>query len=40
LLVFVPLAIWVTVVLRRRVPNPFLTLVGVAYGVIWRSSNA
>ena len=36
LLVFVPLAIWLIVVLRRRVPNPFLTLVviGVAYGVM------
>jgi len=36
LLVFVPLAIWVTVVLQRRVPNPFLTLVvvGLAYGVM------
>jgi hypothetical protein len=26
LLVFVPLAIWLIVVLRRRVPNPLLTL--------------
>lgn len=36
LLVFVPLAIWLVVVLWRRVPNPFLTLlvVGVAYGVL------
>jgi hypothetical protein len=36
LLVFVPLAIWLIVVLRRRVPNPFLTLVliGLAYGVM------
>ena len=36
LLVFVPLAIWLIVVLRRRVPNPFLilTAVGVAYGVM------
>jgi hypothetical protein len=35
LLVFVPLAIWMIVVLRR-VPNPFLalTVVGVAYGVM------
>ena len=35
LLVFVPLAIWLIVVLRR-VSNPFLTLVavGVAYGVM------
>ena len=36
LLVFVPLAIWVAVVLWQRVPNPFLTLVliGVTYGVM------
>jgi hypothetical protein len=36
LLVFVPQAIWLIVVLRRRVPNPFLALtaVGVAYGVM------
>src|SRR5215217_5269443 len=36
LLVFVPLALWLTVVLWRRVPNPFLTLVvtGFAYGVM------
>ena len=36
LLVFVPLAIWMIVVLRRRVPNPFLTLtvVGFAYAVM------
>ena len=36
LLVFVPLAIWVAVALRRRVPNPLLTLtvVGFAYGVM------
>src|SRR5688572_16226286 len=36
LLVFVPLVIWLTVVLRRRVPNPFLALtaVGLAYGVM------
>jgi len=36
LLVFVPLAIWLIVVLLRRVPNPFLalTVVGVAYGVM------
>ncbi len=36
LLVFVPLAVWLAVVLRRRVPNPFLALtaVGVAYGVM------
>jgi hypothetical protein len=36
LLVFVPLAIWLIVVLQRRVPNPFLalTVVGVAYGVM------
>jgi hypothetical protein len=36
LLVFVPLAIWLTVVLQQRVPNPFLTLVviGAAYGVM------
>ena len=36
LLVFVPLAVWVGVVLRRRAPNPLLTLtvVGLAYGVM------
>lgn len=36
LLVFVPLAVWVGVVLQRRVPNPLLTLtaVGLAYGVM------
>ena len=36
LLVFVPLALWVGVVLWRRVPNPFLalTVVGFAYGVM------
>lgn len=36
LLVLVPLAIWLIVVLRRWVPNPFLTLtvVGFAYGVM------
>jgi hypothetical protein len=36
LLVFVPLALWVGVVLRRRVPNPLLTLtvVGFAYAVM------
>jgi hypothetical protein len=36
LLVFVPLALWVGVVLRQRVPNPFQTLlvVGLAYGVM------
>ena len=36
LLVFVPLAIWVGVVLRRRVPNPLLTLtvVGLAYAAM------
>jgi hypothetical protein len=36
LLVFVPLAIWLVVVLQQRVPNPFLalTVVGVAYGVM------
>ncbi len=36
LLVFVPLAIWMIVVLLRQVPNPFLALtaVGVAYGVM------
>jgi hypothetical protein len=36
LLVFVPLAIWVAVALRRRVPNPLLTLtvVGFACGVM------
>jgi hypothetical protein len=36
LLVFVPLTMWLTVVLRWQVPNPLLTLVviGVAYGVM------
>ena len=36
LLVFVPLAIWTAVALRRRVPNPLLALtaVGFAYGVM------
>ncbi|HSL00342.1 MAG TPA: hypothetical protein VK869_08380 [Rubrobacteraceae bacterium] len=36
LLVFVPLAIWLVVVLQRQAPNPFLALtaVGVAYGVM------
>lgn len=36
LLVFVPLAIWVAVALRRRVPNPLLTLtaVGFAFAVM------
>ena len=36
LLVFVPVAVWVGVVLRRRVPNPFLALVvvGLAYGAM------
>ncbi len=36
LLVFVPLVIWLTVVLWQRVPHPFLTLtvIGVAYGVM------
>jgi hypothetical protein len=36
LLVFAPLAVWVAVALRSRVPNPFLTLlaVGAAYGVM------
>jgi hypothetical protein len=36
LLVLVPLAIWLVVVLRQRVPNPFLALVavGLAYGVM------
>ncbi|WP_248305381.1 hypothetical protein [Agromyces sp. H66] len=35
LLVFVPLVVWIAVVLWRRVPNPFLTLlvVGACYGV-------
>lgn len=34
--VFVPLALWLVVVLRRRVPNPFFALVviGVAYGAM------
>src|SRR5215203_3701420 len=36
LLVFVPLAIWLFVVLRRKVHNPFLALtaVGLTYGVM------
>jgi len=36
LLVIVPLVVWVGVALRRRVPNPLLTLtvVGLAYGVM------
>lgn len=36
LLVFVPLAIWLTVVLARRISDPFLTFVviGFAYGVL------
>jgi hypothetical protein len=36
LLVFVPLAIWLVVVLWRRVPNPFLALTAIAlvYGVM------
>ena len=36
LLVFVPPAVWLVIVLRRRVPNPFLALtaIGVAYGVM------
>jgi hypothetical protein len=36
LLVFVPPAIWIAVVLARRVPNPFPTLlaVGLCYGVL------
>ena len=36
LLVFVPLALWVVVVLGRRVPNPFLALlaVGFTYGLM------
>ena len=36
LFVFVPLVVWVVVVVRARVPNPFLTLlvVGALYGVV------
>ncbi|NRQ33065.1 hypothetical protein HII36_14620 [Nonomuraea sp. NN258] len=36
LLVFVPIAVWAAVVLWRRVPNPFLTLlaVGAVHGVL------
>jgi hypothetical protein len=36
LLVFAPLALWVGVVLQRRLPNPFLalTVVGFTYGVM------
>ncbi|MEV2276612.1 hypothetical protein AB0I72_13605 [Nocardiopsis sp. NPDC049922] len=35
LLVFVPPLVWIAVVLVRRVPNPFVTLlvVGIVYGV-------
>ncbi|MEU6726599.1 hypothetical protein ABZ917_23105 [Nonomuraea wenchangensis] len=35
-LVFLPIAVWLVVVLWKRVPNPFLTLlaIGVAYGVL------
>lgn len=36
LLVFVPIAVWLAVVLWKRVPNQFLTLlaIGVVYGVL------
>ncbi|WP_049572799.1 hypothetical protein [Nonomuraea sp. SBT364] len=36
LLVFVPIAVWLAVVLWKRVPNAFVTLlaVGAAYGVL------
>ncbi|WP_199429742.1 hypothetical protein [Qaidamihabitans albus] len=36
LLVFVPIAVWLTVALWKRVPNAFLTLlvVGVVYGLL------
>jgi hypothetical protein len=36
LLVFVPIAVWLGVVVWRQVPRPFLTLlvIGVAYGVL------
>jgi hypothetical protein len=36
LLVFLPIAVWLAVVLWKRVPNPFLTLlaIGAAYGVL------
>ncbi len=36
LLVVVPLVVWISVVVARRVPNPFLTLlvVGLLYGVL------
>ncbi|MFW5415628.1 hypothetical protein J0910_03095 [Nocardiopsis sp. CNT-189] len=35
-LVFVPLAAWIAVVLRKRVPNPLVALlaVGLVYGVL------
>lgn len=35
LLVVVPVLIWITVVLRAQVPNPFVTLlaIGVCYGI-------
>ena len=35
-LVFAPLAVWLAVVLWRRVPNPFVTLlaVGVCHGIL------
>jgi len=41
LLVFVPLVIWLAVVLWRRVPCPFLTLtvIGVAHGVMLASGH-
>lgn len=36
MLVYVPFLIWLAVVLWRRVPNPFITLlaIGVTYGVL------
>lgn len=36
LLVYVPIAIWLAVVLWRRVPNPFVTLlaIGGTYGIL------
>ncbi len=36
LLVFLPIAVWLAVVLWKRVPNPFLTLlaVGVVHGIL------
>jgi hypothetical protein len=36
ILVFAPIAVWLAVVLWKRVPNPFPTLVaiGVAYGIL------